>query len=275
MPSLLIAAVHNGELTSSPAQESLETVRAAAREMGWSSRLEEITSQPPLVDHSESALLKAQDERQRSAEASWDQYLGVDAVGRRIKRRLGRLRFLLAVRRPGPFPGRVARQQQIQSFVTEKHLQAAAALLSTQETFLLVLESDAVTNPQSQVRLIRLLQHLSEPNVLSGPIYVNLAGGRELSTLGVPDEWWTEREGIRTFTRPVSNTACAYLIDRELARLLLEFVDQHPTSRMLGIDWLMNGCFQSAPHITCLHAEPPIFDHGSMRGLTRSWQADL
>jgi len=275
MPALLVAAVHNGELSSSPAKESLRTVKDVAQELGWSSRLEEITAQPPLDDRRDATALTLQDERQRSAESAWDRYLGADSLGRRVKRKLGRIRFLIQLRVSPAFAKRVSRQQQIQSFVTSKHLQAAAELLAGEESFLLVLESDAVTNANSGIRLTRLLQHLNESDVTNVPVYVNLAGGRDLVDLAIPDSWWSEHDGIRSFTQPVSNTACAYLIDRSLAGMLLAYVEQHAAVRMLGIDWVMNGFFESASQVRCLHAEPPIFDHGSMRGVTPSWQTGL
>jgi len=126
--------------------------------------------------------------------------------------------------------------------VSRKHLALMEAFLASAAEYLIVLESDAqLPDPIKFIESIKSLSLIQEsdfplwvsfvkPNVKSQG---NLRGLRESAS------------GLITQTKPWSNTACAYLVNRALATL---FVNQHSKQiysehLALPIDWLLNTTF--------------------------------
>jgi hypothetical protein len=106
-------------------------------------------------------------------------------------------------------------------------------------------------------------------------LYIDLAGGFDLDSLGVTDLIDDRRNGFLYFRRPVTNTACGYLIDRQTAQRFYDTLSTRPRLRCLAIDWMVNAILLAAVRewaaFDCRHCDPPLFNHGSMTGSYASW----
>jgi hypothetical protein len=159
--------------------------------------------------------------------------------------------------------------------VTNKHIHAWNAFLESGAEFFICFEDDAVFKEDSSNRVNELLVNLSQRSP-SSRIYVDLAGGCEYSALKI-DNLETGRDGsFRYYCKPVTNTACCYLLSRPLAKYFIEMVIRRPWLRLIGVDWLMNKLFilaaEDGVECTCMHASPTIFKHGSVTGEYTPWQ---
>lgn len=85
---------------------------------------------------------------------------------------------------------------------------------------------------------------------------------------------------ILTLSKPVTNKACAYIINRPLVELLLDAVSDpaNEAVRSLAIDWLTNALFMQigglGSQITCQLFDPPLLIQGSMLSTYESWHPD-
>jgi hypothetical protein len=167
---------------------------------------------------------------------------------------------------------RMCRISQIETLVTAKHIVAWQAFLESDATHLLCCEDDLVIKADSIDRLRNLL---TGPDLDSGLRYIDLAGGLPVTMLDI-DRLVANRSGDKTFyVRGVTNTACSYLLSRELAEQFMTQLIRNPELRLVGIDWMMNAMLMTlhAKQTTCdaLHFDPPIFGHGTFTGDYVSW----
>lgn len=264
MTDVLLAAIHNGELPTSPAQGLIDA-------MGDVVTLFEVSDQPPLRSDVDRQELARWADKQWELEARWRRYLGRDSSLRTLKARLGKkfwhVRHALNSRRMHE----TWRSRQIENFVASKHIIAWRHFLSSTSSVLVVLESDATLLAETRAELLRFLKGVDRAQ----PVYINLAGGLESSALGIADLRVAFDHGAWRYERAVSNTSCAYLVTRPMAELLLNHLADNPSDAVLGIDWIFNGVFLAnalaVPPIACFHADPPVVGHGSRLGLTQSW----
>jgi hypothetical protein len=166
------------------------------------------------------------------------------------------------------------RNSAVETVVTDKHLRAWSAFLDTGGDYLICFEDDAVFKGDSIDRLVALL---AEPNLVDGPLYADLAGGCTREALQIHNLEVSWDGSFRHYSKPVTNTACAYLLSRPLAARFCEIVARRPWLRLIGIDWLMNTCLMhmaaDGVRCACFHADPTIFKHGTTTGEYVSWQA--
>lgn len=167
---------------------------------------------------------------------------------------------------------RMCRISHIETLVTAKHIAAWQAFLETDATHLLCCEDDLVIKPDSIDRLRNLLVGA---DLDPGLRYIDLAGGLPVEMLGI-DRLVANRDGDKTFyARAITNTACSYLLSRQLAEEFMTQLIRSPELRLVGIDWLMNAMLMtlSTEQTTCdaLHFDPPIFGHGTFTGDYVSW----
>ena len=261
--SLRIAAIHNGELETAPAYRVIQGL------LELSPTTVEFTEQRPLTTTPNTHELRAWRRRQGDLEASWATYL--DRPKSSLTAAAGRWGFDARITLSGDARRMSWQVRQVEKAVTRKHAQAWRDFASSSDTELLILESDAgVTD--STVAVLKTL--LEDPSGL--PCYVNLAGGLDPKALGIDLLSAQSRQDnapLTTYSKPVTNTSCAYLINQPMAHLVLEYLEREPLDEQLGIDWLWNAVFlanQEVP-IECLHAQPPAIIHGSTQGLTKSW----
>ncbi len=112
--------------------------------------------------------------------------------------------------------------RQIEIAVNQKHLDAWEQFKESAFDFLLVMESDATWVNSQSSRLARTIESLT----LDTPLYINIGGGFDPQALEI-ESLIAQREGeggevVLTFSKPVTNTACAYILNRPLVQILLD-----------------------------------------------------
>lgn len=272
MAHLLVAAVHNGELTTSPAQHVIDQLTEHKFEVA----VGEFVDQPPISVAAADSTLLAWGRMQWEIEHEWRQYLlGRNDQSRPLLSRINEAWWRLRITISPGFALKAWRARQIESHVSAKHQHAWSAFLEDEEAqLLLVIESDAVWLQTSRHGLQEIVNLLEQTHM---PGYVNVAGGLALDSLGIQefDDFGSPSSGLRSMNRPVTNTSCAYMINRPMASALLGHLHTHPEHAQLGIDWLFNAYFldawNSEQGIVCWHADPPVLGHGSLTGVTESW----
>lgn len=166
------------------------------------------------------------------------------------------------------------RSSAIEVAVTDKHIRAWSFFLDSDADYLILFEDDAIFNEDSKLRLNNLLDKLRQEE-LTQNLYVDLAGGCNLDSLKVDQLLSSRDESFRYYKKPVTNTACAYLINKSLANHFHRVLTQKPWLRLIGVDWMMNTLFinlaREGIDCICMHAEPTIFKHGSTTGEYLPW----
>ena len=265
-PGLRIAAIHNGELEGAPARQVIE-----ASEPLTASFLEYVDQSPFPIEPDVHALREWR-RRQAELEVRWAAYLGRPKFS--LTSAVGRWSFITQIRVSRDVRSTKWKIRQIEKAVTAKHAAAWRDFHSSTHSELLVVESDSVMTESTVGVLSSLLR-----NETTRPRYVNLAGGLEPKALAIDHLAVGSSENcdeLISFSRPVTNTSCAYLINQPMADRALDYLERRPIDGDLGIDWLWNAIFLDNLNtdIDCLHAQPPAITHGSIRGVTKSWHPD-
>jgi len=161
----------------------------------------------------------------------------------------------------------------IELFVSSKHINAYKIALENKADYLLVFEDDAIFKEESLNKLVGLSNNL-EINDKS-PIYIDLGGGCNFNELKIDNLELRRDKNFRYYKKPVTNTACCYLVNQEQLKLFNNYLVKNPILRYIGIDWLLNKMFimQSKAGVvsTCFHADPHFFNHGSVTGQFKPW----
>lgn len=264
-PRLAVAAIHNGELEHSPSAAVLSALRPLTHSYI------EVSEQQPFTDSPNRGELLRWRRRQAHLERRWSAH--IEQPAQALKSSFGSMVFRFRIQTSKSCLSDAWLTRQVEKAVTAKHIAAWRAFAETETDELLVLESDAVLTPSTEHVVQDLVNRQDRL-----PRYVNLAGGLDPLTIGIHHLRITEsnagaNNGLSQFRVPVTNTSCAYLINRDMTRNLLSHLESHPMDSELGIDWLFNALFLASEpkSITCIHAEPPAIGHGSMTGVTQSW----
>lgn len=234
-----------------------------------SSTVTEVSEQQPFSPEPDMAELIRWRTEQAALEEQWAHYR--DRPKSKLATHLGRALFVSKIRRNKEARTKAWRVREVEKAVTGKHARAWRELLASSDQELLVLEADAVLTDSTAAVLEALIEHHVDQ-----PRYVNLAAGLDLRSLGIdhlalgPSQ---EHHQLTRFSKAVTNTSCAYLINRPMATLAVEHLAAEPQHEELGIDWLVNAIFLANPNaeIQCLMAQPPAIIHGSVSGITKSW----
>ena len=269
-PSTLLAAIHNGELAQSPAHRVIGELFAA----GEVNEVIKIHEQPPLEPRIPTKELLEWRRFQGQLEKRWRAHLDRSSSLMDRASILNQVIYRAKLELSKDFLSRQSMARQVEQAVTAKHAASWQSFLDSHHAVLIVVESDATTTDL----LIPALKTAKRATQDDQPTYVNLAGGLDASYLKIDHLMRSSIPGFVSFRRPVTNTSCAYAMNREFAHRLLSFVTDSPKSTQLGIDWLFNAFFLELmaedASVTCLHADPPALIHGSLAGVTRSWHPD-
>ena len=267
---LLLALIHNSEEEMPSRRVSDELMSRIA-----GSNLLEIFEQANFSRRANFSKLFQHLKMQLQIEDSWRLYRGKQSSVSRLKAGINFVRKLLLLLLLSSVRSREWRIRQIECAVSLKHQNAWKRFQESDANILLVLESDAAWIENESEEISGLLDLLLIPS----PTYLNLAGGLNLEKLGI--ELLTKaneeapRHNTKTFSKPVTNTSCAYAINRSLADAFLSHIESLPKQESLGIDWLINAVFLEMTRrrldVTCIHSFPPILHHGSMVGISSSW----
>jgi len=268
---LMIAAIHHGELQDAPALMVLDEAQQAFQARGWQVTTTEIVYQPPMGQAQSANELAEHRRRQRILESQWRRYFSHQSRMADLGAVMAQAKERLALQLNPRYRLRRDRIRRIQAMVTDKHCRAFRQANQQLIDWLLVLESDATLRPNARQGLNDLAAWL--PN--QGAWFIDLAGGiddieSQRETYEIPGV------NLARLQRPATNTACAYLISRDLIMDLLEYRHANPAVDELAIDWLINAYFLDSNElgttIECARCEPRILDHGSFTGMTKSWQ---
>jgi hypothetical protein len=272
MPKLILALIHNNnEQRNAVIKPRLALLTELLEKKGVPSYYVDISYQPQIVAHTP-ALAFIRDVLYHFVDHEWLRY--------RDLRLRSPMRYNAGFLRKIFFRGRYSngsawrRSSSIETAVTDKHIRAWLAFLETDADFLICFEDDAVFKEDSNLRIALLLESLYS-EYLDRPIYVDLAGGCALDALQI-QALQTQRDSLfRHFKRPVTNTACAYLMSRSLVAKFHETLVVRPWLRLLGVDWMMNALMvhlqRGGINCNCMHADPTIFNHGSVSGEYAPW----
>lgn len=158
------------------------------------------------------------------------------------------------------------RRLAVYAILTNKHLEVWNYFFNSDADFLISFEDDAVFKRDS---ITTFKKFLKEVKLKDKPVYLDLGGGNppevnKVDTLEIKSD-----ELHKYYKKPVTNTACCYLINKKTAAIFIDSLIRRPWLRLLGVDWLMNELFiLSVPKhkYFCFHASPSIFKHGSIDG---------
>lgn len=102
----------------------------------------------------------------------------------------------------------------IEMFLTNKHVLAIFNAQKNNADYLLVFEDDAVFKDDSLFRVGELLREGLKSN-LDKPLYIDLAGGSNISNLKLDKLELYHDNNFRHYKRSVTNTTCCYLINKK------------------------------------------------------------
>tara|TARA_A100001011_G_scaffold303316_1_gene317281 strand:+ start:1056 stop:1877 length:822 start_codon:yes stop_codon:yes gene_type:complete len=159
----------------------------------------------------------------------------------------------------------------IESLVTKKHIKAWKHFLKSKKEIMVIFEDDAICKNDTEKRLKDFIFKINDFDF--DYIYIDLAGGLDLKDV-IPARMIKKSnyeflllDGIFT------NTACSYLINRNLIKLLYKEYHKSKLNRSFPIDHLINKLgLKIKQNIISIHFHNPLFTHGSFKGNIKSWQ---
>lgn len=273
----IFCLVHNGHARARVALRQLESLASIGANLD--AKIIQFSFQPVIVPHSKRHAWRRTLMYRRLAE-EWRRYRKLPRPTKRLREKLWFYRKALkSWRRERDKVTAWQRRSAIEINVTDKHIRGWYSFLETEADFILVMEDDAVFEGDTLLLFQDVLQFVREGIVGDKPLYMDLAGGCILDDLELDFlSGEKARNRFRIYERPVTNTACCYLLSRCLVEHFVATLIDHPEYRLIGIDWMMNQLFidllSKNVAIDCVHAEPPIIRHGSVTGDFISWQED-
>ena len=271
--SVCLALIHNNDaLRNQSIQPRLETLRTSLSR-NYQARMLEISFQSEIKPHATPMVL-LRDAIYQVLDRGWRRYRLIESGLFPLNVAMARETLKKYFRRDDGWK----RNSSIEMVVTDKHIRVWKSFLDTKADFLICFEDDAVFRDDSVERVNDLFDTLSRAD-FNRPIYIDLAGGLTFQELGI-DKLETRRDAyFRHFSKPVTNTACVYLMNRRLAAVFYERITRRPWLRLIAIDWMMNKLFMQLTvnglDCLCMHADPTIFKHGTATGEFVSWQTKM
>jgi hypothetical protein len=267
MPKVILALIHNNnEDRNQVIWPLLINLKEFLAKKGSDSHFLDVSYQPHLTPHS-GVLAFMRDFLYHFVDRDWLRYREVRSLFP-LRHLSG---FFVKILAKGRYSNGSAwrRSSAVETALSDKHIRAWSAFLDTDADFLFCFEDDAVFKEDSNQRIALLLESLYS-EYFDRPIYVDLAGGCALDELQI-QALQTQRDSLfRHYSRPVTNTTCAYLMSRPLVEKFHETLVKRPWLRLLGADWMLNALMirlqKDGVSCDCMHADPSIFIHGSVSG---------
>lgn len=189
------------------------------------------------------------------------------------KRLMNTLYFLKNLIKPGN-----KKVSLIESIVTQKHLTALTRFLDSDENdYIVVMESDFLISDYRSFTedIENFIDSLKKQY-----IFVNLGGGYNLRKIGCECLLDRSSNKITEQTKPFTNTAVSYIMDKNLVFELVNFINLKRSGPLnLAIDWTLNDFFLHASNtalkISGYYAHPPFVKHGSFQENYVSWKNRL
>ena len=165
--------------------------------------------------------------------------------------------------------------------ITSGHITLLQDFLNSDALVGLILEDDAGFNPSRELvftlfDLVRFAQTVSAPSYfidVSDSFSFQELGAQHLVMLPKPadERYKFLGSSIRATSKPFTNTCCAILYNRNMARLILATVKKYstiPGKRVIPIDWMLNLILleleNSSIKVEGFHLDPGIFLQNSL-----------
>jgi hypothetical protein len=161
---------------------------------------------------------------------------------------------------------------QIETKVTQKHINLWEEALRSHADWVVVLEDDVVWDSSGPTSTIsQIIWHLREWTETAA--YIDFVGGFPLSRLNVQRLVINRHDEVSLFRKPVSNCAAGYAISQPLLQSFLAHVSRKRRLKRIGIDFLLNWLFMNSikSQTRCAHINPSAILHGSFTGHYESW----
>ena len=155
----------------------------------------------------------------------------------------------------------------VELMLSDKHVRSWDKFLDSNDDLIVSFEDDATISDESFPKLLAVLtKAFAYPKEIS--LYADLAGGIPMKLLKV-DGLIQDRDGeFIAFKKPVTNTACCYILNRLMAINFKTLILPCPDLRLIPADWMINKLLleldRDAVPMACFHTDPPIFIHGSL-----------
>ena len=135
----------------------------------------------------------------------------------------------------------------------------------------MVFEDDIVCKKSSNKILKKLIKSLKNDPLKYQ--YIDLAGGYPLKKVIPKNKIIKKSEKIIITDGIYTNTACGYLLSKELIKNWLNHLDKEKFNKNFPIDFLMNYLGDNIKlKLISKHFKDSIFLHGSFNGKVNSWQ---
>mgnify|MGYP001412003302 CR=1 FL=1 len=163
---------------------------------------------------------------------------------------------------------------EIESIVTRKHIQAWEHFLKSKKKIMTIFEDDAICKKDTEERLKKLFNLLKNNHFEE--TFIDLAGGYSKKNVIPKTKIKKSKDDFLILKGVYTNTACCYLIDRNLVNKLYNEYLNSKFNNTFPIDHLINKLglkIKNSHNISSIHFHNPLFTHGSFKGNIKSWQA--
>ncbi len=161
----------------------------------------------------------------------------------------------------------------IESLVTEKHIKAWKHFLKSKKKVMIVFEDDAICKDDTEERLKDLFARSKSFNFNN--VFIDLAGGLNLDDLIPSRKIKISNDEFLLLKGIYTNTACSYLVSRNLIKLFYREYQKTKSNKYFPIDHLINKLglkIKKNFTVSSIHFKIPLFTHGSFKGNIKSWQ---
>ena len=164
----------------------------------------------------------------------------------------------------------------IETMVTDKHIRAWNSLAEKND-YILIFEDDVIFEDNSIDKIDKLIEKVLLEENKEANLYVDLAGGCKIDELKISNLEIKRDSNYIYYKKIVTNTACAYLLNRNLVLFFLKILILKPELRLIGVDWMINRLVielekEESNEMICLHSFPTILLHGSVTGAFSPWE---
>ncbi len=153
----------------------------------------------------------------------------------------------------------------VATVVTQKNVRAWESIVDLGLEAAFVFEDDAVLNLESNHVLSAAIREISTER----PTFVNLAKGNDLNPYKI-NHLRSKLSETEWGIAPIADTGCAYLLNIECAKILLNQYRGFLKYDSLAIDFILSDIFISRKDIMVLHHVNPPFINGSLFGAFKS-----